>query len=313
VKNFKSVIVLLVVVLLFSCKKAEHASLAVTKAAPSSAAQRVVAGPLDSADVQTAGVAAGMDAGLSAAPGAAHAPAVPKMPRMIVRTAEMRIVVTDTTKAVDAVTKSVEAMGGFVSGSNIWREGELLRATLKLRVPADKLTSTLASIRGLAQRVDNETIASEDVSQEYVDLESQVRNLEATETELRELLIVARKNSRSAVEVLEVHQHLTMIRGQIEQARGRMRYLSQVTDLSSISLEVLPDAITKPVLEVGWQPFVIARDAMRALVAALQSIATVAIWFVIYILPIFGMLALLIVALWKISRRSRQVRSPEET
>jgi hypothetical protein len=231
---------------------------------------------------------------------------------MIVRTAEMRIVVADTTKAVDTVTKSVEAMGGFVSGSNIWREGELLRATLKLRVPADKLTSTLASIRTLATRVDNETIASEDVSQEYVDLESQVRNLEATEAELRELLVVARKNSRKAADVLEVHEQLTMIRGQIEQAKGRMRYLSQVTALSQISLDVLPDAIAKPVVEAGWQPFVIAKDAMRALVGALQSMATVGIWLVVYVVPIFGMLALLIVALWKIARRSRHVRRIEE-
>jgi hypothetical protein len=274
----KNVIALLVLVLLFSCKKAESFAAADRSAA---------------------------------APSPIVAP-TPKAPRMIVRTAEMRIVVADTTKAVDTVTKSVEAMGGFVSGSNIWREGELLRATLKLRVPADKLTSTLASIRTLATRVDNETIASEDVSQEYVDLESQVRNLEATEAELRELLVVARKNSRKAADVLEVHEQLTMIRGQIEQAKGRMRYLSQVTALSQISLDVLPDAIAKPVVEAGWQPFVIAKDAMRALVGALQSMATVGIWLVVYVVPIFGMLALLIVALWKIARRSRHVRRIEE-
>ncbi|MFL6248149.1 MAG: DUF4349 domain-containing protein [Thermoanaerobaculia bacterium] len=229
----------------------------------------------------------------------------PAVPRMIVRTAQMRIVVGDTTKTVDAVTKAVEAMGGFVAGSNIWREGELMRATLTLRVPSDKLTSALASIRTLARRVDNETIASEDVSQEYVDLASSVRNLEATETELRELLIVARKNSRKASDVLEVHEQLTMIRGQIEQAKGRMRYLSQVAAMSAISLEIVPDAITKPVVEASWQPLVIARDAMRTLIGSLQSIGTVAIWLLVYVVPVFGMLALVIVALWKIVRRSR--------
>ena len=311
--KIKNVIAVLLVVLLFSCKKAEHLSAPVKSAGAPSPSAPVVAAPLEADDMSGSGdIAAGVAA--SAAPERVRAvAAASKFPRMIVRTAEMRIVVADTTKTVDAVTKSVEAMGGFVSGSNIWREGELLRATLKLRVPSDKLTSTLASIRGLARRVENETIASEDVSQEFVDLESQVRNLEATETELRELLIVARKNSRKATDVLEVHEQLTMIRGQIEQARGRMRYLSQVTDLSSISLDVLPDAITQPVVEPGWQPVVIARDAMRALVAALQSMATVGIWLIVYIVPIFGMLALLIAALWKIARRSRQVRHTEET
>lgn len=229
----------------------------------------------------------------------------PAAPRMIVRSAQMRIVVGDTTKTVDAVTKAVEAMGGFVAGSNIWREGELMRATLTLRVPSEKLTTVLASVRGLARRVDNETIASQDVSQEYVDLASQVRNLEATEVELRELLTVARQNSRKAAEVLEVHQQLTLIRGQIEQTRGRMRYLSEVASLASITLEVVPDAIAQPVVERGWQPVVIVKDAIRALVGSLQAIATVGIWVLLYVVPVFGMLALAIVALWKIARRFR--------
>ncbi|HEV7238100.1 MAG TPA: DUF4349 domain-containing protein [Thermoanaerobaculia bacterium] len=224
---------------------------------------------------------------------------------MIVRTADVRILVADTSKTVEAVTKSVEGAGGYVSGSNIWREGDLLRAKLTLRVPSDKLTSTLASIRGLAKRVENETISSEDVSPEFVDLSSQVRNLEATEAELLELLKVARVNSKKATDVLEVHNHLTVIRGQIEQARGRMRYLSQVTSMSSIALDVFPDAIARRVVKPGWQPLVVVKDASRALVAFLQSAATVTIWFVIYILPILGMLALLIAALVKIARRWR--------
>ena len=236
---------------------------------------------------------------------AAEASRGPAMPRMIVRTAEVRIIVADTSKAVDAVTKSVEGVGGYVSGSNIWREGELLRAKITLRVPADRLTSTLASIRAHAKRVENETITSEDVSQEFVDLESQVRNLEATETELLELLKVARVSSKKATDVLEVHNQLTVIRGQIEQARGRMRYLAQVTSMASIALDIVPDAIAQPVVRKGWQPLVVAKDASRALVALLQNIATAAIWFVIYVAPILGMLALAIAALVKLARRSR--------
>lgn len=281
----KNAIALLALVLLFACNKAgPSATMAVDQASAESAV--VNAKQQAPAPLQRAG-------------GAAPAP------RMIVRSAQMRIVVGDTTRTVDAVTKAVEAMGGFVAGSNIWREGELMRATLTLRVPAEKLTSTLASIHGLARRVDNETISSEDVSQEYVDLASNVRNLEATETELRELLIVARKNSRKASEVLEVHEQLTVIRGQIEQAKGRMWYLSEVASLSSIALEIVPDAIAKPVVEPGWQPLVIAKDAVRALVGSLQSIATAGIWLLVYVVPVFGMLALVIAALWKFTRRFR--------
>jgi hypothetical protein len=301
----KNVIALLAVMVLVSCNKAGHSAdvTSVDQASQAPAMNKSVAAPL----VLPAPDASGrMDgAALGVAGGVAAAPETPAVDRMIVRSAQMRIVVGDTTKTVDAVTKAVEAMGGFVAGSNIWRDGELMRATLTLRIPAGKLTAALSSIRGLARRVESETIASQDVSQEYVDLASNVRNLEATETELRELLIVARKNSRKAADVLEVHEQLTLIRGQIEQAKGRMRYLTEVASLSSIALEVVPDAIAKPVVEPGWQPFVIAKDAVRALIASLQSVATVGIWLLVYVLPVFGMLALVLFALWKIARRAR--------
>jgi glycine cleavage system regulatory protein len=75
-----------------------------------------------------------------------------------VRSADVRIVVADTSKTVATVTRSVEAAGGYVAASQIWRDGELLRARLTVRVPADRLTETLAAIRAAAKRVETETI-----------------------------------------------------------------------------------------------------------------------------------------------------------
>lgn len=274
----RKLIALFVIVLLFGCKREELAKPSMVNDAVAPAAQvaRNVAAPTEKA--------------------AAY-------PRMIVRTANVKILVSDTAKTVDAVTQSVEASGGYVSGSHIWRDGELLRATLTLRVPSEKLTSTLASIRGLAKRVENEVITSEDASQEYVDLESQLRNLEATEIELRELMTGIRKNAKRAQEVLEMHQQLNAIRGQIEQIKGRMRYLGSVASMSTVSLEIAPDLIAQPVVEPGWQPVVIMKDASRALVGVLQSVATTAIWFFIYVLPILGALLLAVAGLWKMLRR----------
>jgi len=290
----RKLIALFIVISVFGCKKLERSSaadFATSTAVPprmESQAQGIRAAETPSTgDAPAPGVAAGA------------------LPRMIVRTASVKIIVTDTSKAVDAVTHSVEALGGYVSGSHIWRDGELLRATLTLRVPSDKLTTTLASIRALSKRVENETISSEDVSQEYVDLESQLRNLEATETELRELMTGIRKNAKKADEVLQMHQQIMAIRSQIEITKGRMRYISQVAALSTVSLEIVPDFIAQPVVEPGWQPVVIVKDASRALVGVLQSVATTAIWFLIYIVPIVGMLMLVAAAVWKVYRRTR--------
>jgi hypothetical protein len=268
---------------------------------PSSVGVARVAEPVS----QQLSVATDAGAGVSAETPAAISlgGAVAPLPRLIVRTAELRVTVADTSKAVAEATKSVEAVGGYVAGSRVWREGELLRARLTLRVPADKLTPALAQLRALAKRVENETISSEDVSAEYVDISARVRNLEATEEELRQLLVVARQHSRRATDVLEVHAQLSRIRGEIEQARGRMRYLSETAAMSSVNLEVIPDAIAQPVVEPGWQPLVVAREAVRALIAFLQVAANAAIWVVIYVVPLVGMLMLIALLAWKAFRR----------
>lgn len=283
----KKLIALVLVVLSFACSKSERGAPVSKDSAATSAAspmQRVSSG------------------GVGATTADVNIPN-PSPQRMIVRTASLKIVVADTSKTVDAVTQAVEALGGYVSASNVWREGELLHARLTVRVPSARLTSALASIRGLAKRVENETIGSEDVSQEYVDLESQLRNLEATEVELRELLKSVRLNSKKAVEVLEVHQQLTQIRAQIEQSKGRMRYLAQMASLSTISMEIVPDAIKQPVVQPGWQPLVIVKNASRALIGAMQGAATAAIWLVIYVVPVLGSITLILFGVWKIGRR----------
>ncbi len=235
---------------------------------------------------------------------------LPPPQRMIIRTANVSVIVGDTAAAVEKLTAAAESAGGYVSDSKIWRDGQLLRATVSLRVPAHKLSATLTAVRALAIRVQSETLNSEEVTQEYIDLESQLRNLEATENELRELMKVVRERSRKASEVLQMHQQMMSIRSEIERTKGRMRYLSQLSAMATLQVELIPDAIAKPIVEPGWQPIVVMKNASRALVEALQALANVAIWFVIYVLPMMLLIGVALLALrraitvaWK-TRRS---------
>ena len=240
---------------------------------------------------------------------AQRTPAAPAMPRVIIRNAQLTLVVADAAPVVDKLAALANAAGGYVSDSKQWRESEQLRATITLRVPAQRLDQVLTTARQLARRVESENVDANDVTQEYVDLESQVRNLEATETEMRALMTDVRQRMKKAEDILEIYNHLTELRGQIEQARGRMRYLSQLSALATVKIELVPDAIAKPVVAAGWQPFVIVRDASRSLVATLQALATVVIWLAIYVLPIGLLLALAVWILWRLWRASRRATS----
>ncbi|MGZ8796709.1 MAG: DUF4349 domain-containing protein [Thermoanaerobaculia bacterium] len=223
--------------------------------------------------------------------------------RMIIRGASISMVVDDTGATIDRITAAGEAVGGYISDSKVWRDGEQLRGAITLRIPADRLTAALAVIRKLAVRINSETIGTQEVTQEYVDLESQLRNLEAAEVELRQLMATIRERSKKASEVLEMYQQLSTIRGQIDQIKGRIRYLSQMSALASVQVDLVPNALAKPVVEAGWQPLVIARDASRSLVQALQSVAAVAIWLAIYVVPMLLIVGLAIAAVWKLLGR----------
>jgi ABC-type transporter Mla subunit MlaD len=150
-------------------------------------------------------------------------------------------------------------------------------------------------------------MTSDEVTQEYVDLGSQLKNLEATENELRELMTAVREHSKKASEVLEMSQQLTTVRGQIEQIRGRMRYLEQMTSYATATVELIPDAVAKPVVEAGWQPVAVARDAARALTNLMRDVANAAIWLLIYALPIVLLLVIVAAITWKVLRRMLQV------
>jgi hypothetical protein len=241
---------------------------------------------------------------------AAPKPAAPAMPRIVIRNAQMSLIVADAVPVADKLAALAGSVGGYVSDSKRWREGQQLRAQLTLRVPGPRLDETLAAARRLATRVESENIDSNDVTQEYVDLDAQVRNLEAAETEMRQLMGDVRQRMKKAEDILEVYQHLTELRGQIEQAKGRMRYLSQMAALATIKIDLIPDAIAKPVVEPGWQPVAVMRDASRVLVHTLQALATAVIWCVIYLLPVVLLFALAALIVRGVVRAARRRRTP---
>jgi hypothetical protein len=230
--------------------------------------------------------------------------------RMIVRTGDLQLIVTDAGQARDSIAAAAGGMGGYVADSSVWREGEQLRARLTVRVPAEKLDALLASMKQLAVRVQQENVKGQDVTEEYTDLNAQLTNLEATEKELRELLADVRQKTQKAEDVLTVYRELTQIRGEIERVKGRMQYLSTMTALATVNVDLIPDELAKPVVEPGWRPAETLRSAGRTLVNSLQGLANVVIWLAVYLLPLLLVIAIPIVLLvllvrWLVRRGRR--------
>ncbi|MEJ5308500.1 MAG: DUF4349 domain-containing protein [Anaerolineae bacterium] len=203
--------------------------------------------------------------------------------KMIVYTAELSLVVKDSDVAQQDITRMVEGVGGYVSNSSSYTySGGLRRITLTLRVPADKFNDMMQALRDMAMEVTQETIGSQDVTQEYVDLESRLRALEAKADRLEELMDQAEDTEA----VLAVYEQLSQTQIEIEQTKGRMQYLERSAAMATITVSLTPDALSQPIEVAGWRPAGIVKSAFEALIKVFQFLIGALIWIVILVIPV---------------------------
>jgi len=154
--------------------------------------------------------------------------------RMIVRTGEMLLVVTDVLASIERIIELADNYDGYVVSSNSWREGDRLVGAITIRVDAERFDDAIRALRNMAVEVNYESTTSKDVTEEYVDLSAQLHNLEASEAQLLELM----ERAGEVEEILEVQRELSKVTGEIEQTKGRMQYLEQTSSTSLISVQL---------------------------------------------------------------------------
>ncbi|MBM3145243.1 MAG: DUF4349 domain-containing protein [Chloroflexi bacterium] len=244
---------------------------------------------------------------------AADSTSATSVERMVIKNASLSIVVTDPAITMDEIISMAESMGGFVVSSNLWQtilgSGAIVdQASITIRVPAERLDEALTQIKAGVSEVRSENISGEDVTSQYTDLQSRLRNLEAAETQLMEIMEQAHKTE----DVLQVYNNLVSVREQIEVIKGQMLYYEQAAALSAISVDIIADEADQPLQIGGWQPVGVAKDAVEALINFLKGFVNFIIWLVIFILPVIVVIGVPVAFLWRGFRNWRRKRKEKK-
>jgi hypothetical protein len=227
--------------------------------------------------------------------------------RVVLRNASLTVVVGDVDAKMAQINALAGEYGGWVVNAQVQRTGSgedsrVAYAVITIRVAAERLDQALQMIKDGAEQVESESVNGQDVTQDYVDLSSQLTNLQAAERQLQEIMSRATKTE----DVLSVYNELVRVRGEIETTQGRLRYYDEASTTSSIQVTVTPTPIVQPVEIGGWRPLETARNAFQALVNLLQDAADVVITVAILGVPLLVVVG---IPAWWWLRRRRMMRA----
>ena len=181
--------------------------------------------------------------------------------KKIIKNGSLTIYVRDAEQSAEAIRNLAVAAGGFVAESNIRKSSSGQKTgNITIRVPASSFEEVMGNVKGLAVEVEQENATSQDVTEEYVDLDAQLRNLRAEETQY---LMIMQK-AYTIEDTLKVANRLSDTRGRIERTQGRLQLLSRQVEMSTIRITLEADADVK-VFGLRWRPFIVIKQSSRDL------------------------------------------------
>lgn len=223
--------------------------------------------------------------------------------RKIIRNGELTLETESPTDGLRKITAAAEAHGGFVVTSEFKQNPVSAGAkpsqsvTVVARVPASQFAAALEQIRNAGERVVQEKVSGQDVSEEYLDVEARLRNKKALEGQFLEIM----KQARKVEDALDVQTQIADVRTEIERLEGRRRFLENQAALSTITTTL---QMPQPIIAATTAGFgTTIKQAFGDAVDTAASIILFVIQAVIVLVPIaffFGLPGWLI---WRVLRR----------
>jgi len=226
-------------------------------------------------------------------------PSASVVPRKIVRTSPLNMVVARPTETLGEIAALTESLGGYLETSN---SGSLdaAAATLTVRVPADHFEQARAEIRKLGVRVESERVDAQDVTRQYVDQDASLRNLRAEEAQYLTIL----KQATTVRDMLAVSEKLSEVRGEIEQQEAEFHALSRQIETVSIAISLRAEAQAQT-FGLNWRPLYQIKLALHEGLESVANYATVMVGILFFLPAVLlwvGTVSIAVFVCWRLIR-----------
>ena len=180
--------------------------------------------------------------------------------KKIIKTANISFGLSDYKKSKENITKIITEQKAYIASESENNTSYNISNTIIIRVPAESFEKLLSKLEGEAEDFESKSINTNDVTEEFVDITTRLKNKKKVEAQYNKLL----KEARTIAEILEVNEHIRRLREEIEAKEGRLKYLKNQVGLSTITLYMHQDYDTisygffhkvSEALGGGWQGF----------------------------------------------------------
>lgn len=195
----------------------------------------------------------------------------------LIRNADLRFQVKDLDQSSEAIDAIVKNFNAYISNANMRSTNTEANNLLSIRVPNDKFDPLLKEVCKLSLHMDRKNVSTQDVTEEWVDIEARIKTKK--EVELRYIEILKSK-TKTVQDVLDAEEQLRQIREEIEAREGRLKYLQNQVAYSTISVELYqqieysenPDELTESFGQKAGSGFGKGWSAIQSVMLALITL-----------------------------------------
>jgi hypothetical protein len=235
-----------------------------------------------------------------AKPGEAADKTPPVMPRRIIYNGTVELAVESLPGLEERLRRLAEESGGFIADEDVNSQAHAQpTGTWKIRVPVDRFPDFFKAVGKLGE-LHRSHVDSQDVSQEYYDLEARITNKQQEE---KRLLKHLEDSTGKLEEILTVEREISRVRGEVEQMQGRLRFLANLSALSTVTITATELKDYKPPVIPTF-----ATEIARTFQGSLQLLTDFGKAVVLFLVALAPWLPFILLALWLAWRLSRPWR-----
>jgi len=160
------------------------------------------------------------------------APPAESIDKKLIRNGQLEFQTKEVKNTKTEIEKICKGLNAYISSESENNYGNRLQYNQMIRVPADQFDALIARIEPLAIKIENKNISTEDVTEQFIDVQARLKTKKELEIRYKEIL----KQAKTVQDIVSIESQIASVRSEIESMEGRLNYLKNQVAFSTLNV-----------------------------------------------------------------------------